>query len=534
MKKLLFASLISLSLASAPALAVTPNAANFNRAVMQAYDEMIRENYKDYEALFRRANEYYNHGDYLKALDDLDNALKYTPAKNTDLLFSIYALRAQCFSHLKRFSQALPEANEALKLNGTSTPMLNLRAEIEYDLGKYDLAKADYNKVLRINPRNQDAMFGLALIASKENNHGLASDYMEQGVNVAPQRSNSYVRRAQVKEQMGDYNGAVDDLLVAMATDSSDPNALPALVGLANSNYSAVASGLSSAIRKAPRQPLYYFLRASIAQAHFHYGAAISDFEYIIKENLYNYAGLYCSLAECYYALNNYDKALDCIDSALAKYTDEDDPCRYFTVRARIQRAMKDYDKAILSVNRALDIKAEDADAMVEKALVLTNQKKAKEASELLGQVILNDPYPPMPYMLRAWVMNDYLNQPEAAKKLYERVIDLEPDHSERVGSLIGFARLFAGQTPRAISWMDAILAEPDNDGLNHYYGACFYAWAGKSAKALECMEASLKAGYANYHDWASNCDARINVEPIRDNARFKELLEQYKSIFEY
>lgn len=531
MKRYFITPLLAIALSSA-AFAQSPQASDFNRAVMQAYEEMLRENYKDYEVLFRRANEYYNHGDYLRALEDLDSAVKYCPESASDTRFSIYALRAECFYELKRYSQALPDATEALKIDPTSTSMLNLRGRIEYDFGQYAEAKADFNKLLRINPRSQEALFGLALVAAKENNLGMANEYMEKAVALTPSDSNAFIRRAKVKESMSDFNGAVDDLLLAMATDTNNPKTLPALVELADSNYPAVAAGLSSAIRQAPRQPLYYFLRGSIALTHYHYGAAIDDFKYIISENLYNYAGLYCSLAECYYALGDYDTALDEIDSALAKYTDEDDPCKYFTVRARIQRALKQYDKAILSINRALDIIPDNSEAMVEKALILTDQKKAKEASNLLGEVIMAEPYLPMNYLTRAWVMNDFLNQQKAAKGLYTRVAELELDHPENIGSMLGFAQLFNGQTNKAVEWMDNCLKQPDNDGRTHYLGACFYAWAGRKQKALECMEGALKAGYANYHDWTMNSDSRVNVSPIRDDAQFKALLEQYKSIF--
>lgn len=531
MKRLIITSITALSIA-ASAGAAAPTSADFNRAIMQAYEEMLRENYKDYETLFRRAHTYYNEGDYLKALDDLDSALKYCPQTDTDTRCAIHALRAECYVYLKRYSRALPDATEALAIDPSSTSMLNLRGRIEYELGNYDEAKADFTKLQRIQPRSREAFFGLALVAAKQNNIGMATDYMDQAVALTPNRSDVYVRRAEVKKLIGDYNGAVDDLLLAMATDGNDPEALPALVRLADSNYSAVIAGLSGAIRQAPRQPLFYYLRASIAAAHFHYGAAIDDFNLIIREGLYDYSGLYCSLAECYFALGQYQKALDNADQALATYEAQDDVCHYFTVRAMIQRAMGTPDKALASIDRALDHSAENMDAQVEKALILTNLKQYKEASELLGEVIMSNPFEPMPYMLRAWIANDYLNQPTAATGLYNRVIDLELDHSELVGSLLGFAQLFAGQTPRAVSWIDAILAEPDYDGKNHYYGACFYAWAGRTDKALDCMEAALKAGYANYYDWTERNDGRINVAPLRDNARFKALLEQYKSIF--
>jgi len=530
MKRIVISSLLALSLGFG---ASAQTQTDFNRAIMQAYAEMLRENYKDYETLFRRANTYYNTSDYLKAMDDLDAALKYCPETDTDSRFAIYALRSECYVQLKRYSRALPEANEALKLDPTSAAMLSLRGRIELELGQYDAAKSDYSKLLRMQPRSTEALFGLATVAAKQQNIGTATEYMDQAVSATPNSSRVYVERARVKQLIGDYNGAVDDLLLAMATDSNDPDALPGLVRLADSNYSAVITGLTGAIRQAPRNPLFYYLRASIAAAHFHYGAAIDDFNHIITEKLYDYSGLYCSLAECYYALGNYTRALDNAEQALAGYDAQvDDVCHYFTVYASTLRATGQNEKALKAIDRALDFNAEDIDAQTEKVLILVELKKYDDASTLLGEIILSNPYEPMPYMLRAWVLNDFLNQPKAAKNLYNRVIDLELDHSERVGSLLGFAQLFAGLTPRATAWIDAILAEPDYDGKNHYYGACFYAWAGRTEKALACVETALKAGYANYHDWTSTNSARINVAPLRDNTRFKALLEQYKSIF--
>lgn len=531
MKKLLITSMLAMGVA-ASAVAQAPSQADFNRAVMQAYDEMLRENFKDYETLFRRANAYYNSGDYLKALDDLEAAVKYAPASDTDTRYAIYALRSECYKELKRYSQALPEATEALALDPTSVQMLKLRGDIEYDLGLFTEAKADYNKLLRIQPRSQEAYFGLALVAAKENNIGMASDYMQKAVAIDPSKSSTYVRSAAVRRDIGDYNGAVDDLLLAIATDANDTEALPALVNLANSNYSAVMSGLSGAIRQAPRNPLFYYLRGSIAAAHFHYGAAIDDFKYILSEGLYDYSGIYCALAECFYALGDYRTALDNAESALTTYDEQDDVCRYYTVRAMILRAMSETDKALAYANRALDFNPDNSEALVEKALILTDKQEAKEASALLGEVVMSHPFDPMPYMLRAWVLNDFLNQQKAAKGLYARVIDLELDHSERVGSMLGFAQLFDGKTAKGITWIDAILAEPDYDGSKHYYGACFYAWAGRTDKALECVETALKAGYANYHNWMANADGRVNVSPLRDDARFKALMEKYKSIF--
>ncbi len=527
--KVLIIALISATAANV-ASAQTPD---YNKGIMKVYEQSLRESYKDYETLFRRANTYYNAGDYLKALDDLDRAVKYCPETDTESLFAIYALRGECYFYLKRYAMALPELTKALEYEPTSTPLLDLRGETYYLLGKYDEAKADFTKLQRINPRSLSALYGLARVSAKQNNIGMAIDYMEQAVSLASNSSSVFIDRADVKKLIGDYNGAVDDLLLAMATDSNDPDALPALVRLADSNYSAVITGLTDAIRRAPRNPLFYYLRASIAAAHFHYLAAIDDFKYIIDNQLYDYSGLYCSLAECYYALGQFQTALDNSETAIATADPQvDDLCHYSTIRAMILRALGQTDKALSTINRALDYNENDIDAQTARALILIDKKDYDKASAQLGELIMTQPYEPLPYMLRAWIANDFTKQPKAAEGFYKQVAELELDNADRVDSYLGFAQLYLNETAKAVEWMEAILAQPDYDGKNHYFGACFYGWAGRPDRAFECMETSLKAGYANLYDWEYRTDGRVNFIPLRDDPRFKNLLNQYKSIF--
>ncbi|MDE6543181.1 MAG: hypothetical protein K2K76_04365, partial [Muribaculaceae bacterium] len=76
------------------------------------------------------------------------------------------------------------------------------------------------------------------------------------------------------------------------------------------------------------------------------------------------------------------------------------------------------------------------------------------------------------------------------------------------------------------------ILAQPDNDGILNYYGACYYAQAGDIDKAFQCMETSLTHGYANAYDWNLNNDGRINIAPLRKDERFKTLMSKYDYLF--
>ena len=53
---------------------------------------------------------------------------------------------------------------------------------------------------------------------------------------------------------------------------------------------------LSNAVTAAPQVGLYRYLRAGIAQSHYHYLAALKDYEYIIEQRIYNYHGIYGSI----------------------------------------------------------------------------------------------------------------------------------------------------------------------------------------------------------------------------------------------
>lgn len=501
--------------------------APMTKAVMNVYEELLKEDPTDYETYYRRALEYYKHNQYNLALDDINNALKYVPTSETSMRVDQISLRANIYQMMGNLDSALEDLNTAYALNPDSYLIIYQKANIEYQLGKYSEAKADYQRMQRYNNRSQEALIGLARVAVKENNLGLANEYIDEAVAIAPSNSDVYVRRASVRMMMGNANGAVDDLILAISTDKNNTRALQEMVKISDTNYAAVMTGLSNAIRQAPKVGMFYYIRAFIAESHFNYIAAITDYKKIINENLYNYYGIYCSLANCYYALGNYQEALDNINYALNGSSTNKD---YLITKAKIQRALNNPENAIECTNIALSKDPNNNDALIQKALALVDLKKYDDATALLGEAALNDAENAYIFILRAWILDTYMNQKENAKVFYDRVLDIDDNN---IKSLKGFALLFIGNIDVANAWIEKILTDCKNsDGYEHYLGACFYAWSGNHTKALDCMNTALQNGYAHYHDWTKNTDGRINVDPIRDNPQFKELLNRYSIIF--
>lgn len=499
-------------------------------AMMKAYSRLLDEDPHDAETLFRRANIYYKQSDYIKALDDINNTLKYLPENDTDTRLQALQLRANIYMMQHKYDKALADLNEQLKADPQNYVAIYQRATALYELGRYPEAKSDFHLLRQSNSRSQEALFGLARVAVKENNLGLADELASQAVEITPSSSQVYMRRAAVRSLAGNDQGAVDDYLIAISTDQDNtPRALAELVSLSNRNYPTVIAGLSSAIRQAPRNGMFYFIRAMIAQGHYNYLAAIADYDKIISDNLDSYPGLNAALAECYYALGKYDTALLNIDYAISATREND---RYYMIKSNIQRARGEYESALSCADSSLEKDPESNDALTAKALAQLALGNSADASVAISEAIMNAPDDPYLAILRGWILADYRKQPANAAHSYERVLDMEfePDNAK---SLLGFALLSLGRKDEAVSWIEKILAtSPDHDGEDSYIAACLYSQAGDTDKALDCMNTSLDKGYANYHNWTQNSEANVNVAPIRDLPRFKELLDSHAAIF--
>lgn len=500
------------------------------KAVLAVYEDELRENPDDYNIRLARADEYYRHNEYIRSLEDIDKVLQLAPESDQDVRLRAYVLRAGIYNQTHRPEQALEDLNAAAKIAPDAYSVIYQRANTNYTLGRYTEAKFDYMKLERLNARTPEPYIGQARVAVKENNLGTANEMLARAVELDPNNAETYVRRASVRRLMGDHNGAVSDLILAISTDNKHPRAMTELLEYGNTNYPATMAGLSDAIAAAPQVGMFRYIRAVIAQAHFHYLAAIKDYQTILDEGLYNYHGIYASIAECNYALGNYATALDNIDRALGMIKNT---ASHYVLRSQILRAMDRYDEAIKAGAMALAVDRQSTDALVEMALGYVGTGNYEEASNLLGEAALNDAEDARYPMLRAWVMEKYLNKPQAAEQLYTKVSEMDHYYIDNPRSLRGFALLFLGQTEQATRWMDNIVRTvTDYDGLIHYYAACFYAQAGDTERAMRAAEKALDLGYANYHNWTEAIDGRVNVAPLRDDLRFLNMLHRHDSIF--
>lgn len=111
-------------------------------ALMRTYQKLLDEDPRDPEVLFRRADEYYKLNDYVRALDDINNAIKFgAETKDFDMRLA-RQLRANILMMLHKDEQALADLNYELEADPMSYVATYQRATALYNLERYAESKA--------------------------------------------------------------------------------------------------------------------------------------------------------------------------------------------------------------------------------------------------------------------------------------------------------------------------------------------------------------------------------------------------------
>lgn len=503
-------------------------------AVLDVYAKQLKDNPQDYTVWLNRANEYYRHDEYMKALYDVEHALEYIPSKQTADRQRALMLRANIYIQTNRPEEALADLNDVITLDCEDFVALYQRANTLYALGRYSEAKLDYQRMLRLDSRNPEAVVGLARIAVKENNLGQAEELLEQAVSLNPNNADLYVRRASVRYETGNYKEAVADLILALATDSSNKRATAMLIECGDANYNATVSALTDAVMQAPGVDLYPYLRAVIEERNHRYKAALTDYEALIDHSPQSNRSLWRSMAACRFALGQFEKALSAADIALA-YDPNDGEAAL--LRARILRAMGKSEEARQQANTALYLMPDKSKALWVIGLTYVDSHDYTQSADLFAEAVakVEDSSPTQwGFLLEAWVKGSLLNLTDDATDLYDKVANIAAHNTDsKLARIYGaFGLLFGARRAKAIAAINTILSENASNPYINYIGACFYAQIDDFDKAFEYAKVALETGYANYYDWAYNNDALLNVAPLRTDLRFINLMERFKHLW--
>ena len=106
---------------------------------------------------------YFEEGDYRKAIEAFDEAIKLDPQDaiahyNRGVAYNLLGQSQRVSSNLNLYERAIQALNEAIRLNPQAEAYYN-RGVAHRKLGQYELAIEDYDEAIRLNPQYAEAYY---------------------------------------------------------------------------------------------------------------------------------------------------------------------------------------------------------------------------------------------------------------------------------------------------------------------------------------------------------------------------------------
>ena len=504
-----------------------------NEAVLKVYDEQLAKEPNDYSTLLARANQYYYFGRVDDAMTDVNSALALIPTKEKEMRYDALMLRARLFDQQGAFEGEIADLTEAANLVPSSLACTDMLAKVCLKVGRLDEAEANFKAIQRAEPLNYDAMYGMAQVALKRNDFEAATNHVDKAVGLFAAEPQVYINRADILERMNQFEPAALDLVSAFSIGDKSGVALQRLVTMADVHYDQVMSALGTTIDKAPRGGLFYYIRASIAMDHFHYGQALKDLKSIIDNNLYDYHSVFYKAARCQYELMQYVEALNNVNRAIAM--NESGDADYLLLKAQCERRMgngDNFDTAMNTLSGVAAIDGKHLGTLLEQARIHIAKRESRPAMIYLNAAIdYTDQPSAEALLLRGWLNKYRNNDAVTATADFERVAQLNDDTAH---GLRGFALHELGRADEAKQWAQKIIENTSMAGGEaYYYAAALYSDMGEDKLAIEAFKKCLANGFGSLFEVRVNEDPYVNLKLVRRLADFETLVSQSQINFQ-
>ena len=514
MKRLLFVlSVMTWSIMWVNAQSVKrPESYNYQRGLEAMQDEKrqealgffnkdLKENPKNgysysWIAMLRGQNE-----EYGRALTAADLAIKYLPKKDADLEDTV---------------KAMSDYDTAIKVKPDEGALYEKRAQIYFEQERYDLAAADYHKMIELNPGDVMGYMGLGRNANEQRNWTEAIKQFDYVTKLSSDYSSGYSFRAESYIGLEKWNKATDDIVSALALEW-DRKAMYLATTLKEPAFTMLVSKMKIQSVKSPNEARWPYVMGTMYQHENQYKKAVEAYEEANKRNAS--PAILRWVAHCYSEMGLYENALNSIDQALNM--DSTDLVN-LERKANILYEMGNAKSAIDVYTQVLNTQPEYAFGYYRRGWFKELTGDFDGAIEDLSICVVLDPEESYAFETRGDI---YLRQgkKELAEADFLKVIEIE--NTPEKYSCIHYAYQGLGQYDKAIEMMDSIIAREEDRAGSYYDAACLYSRMDNKQKALEYLEKSLELGYRRF----AHIERDQDMDPIRDMEEFKALILKYK-----
>ncbi len=356
---------------------------------------------------------------YEQALTVINQAISLLPNNP-----NYYNEKCGVLSELKRYDEGLAAINQAIDLAPRAAWYGN-RGNIYINQQKYELALADYNKAILLNPNLAGAYYNRGVLYRLQEKYDLALADWNKAIEINPNFAEAYVNRGALYYDLQKYELASADWNKAIKIN---PNLAQAYYnrGLLYHNqqkYELALADYNKAIDINPNYALAYNNRGNLYKNLQKYELALSDYSKAIKINpndadaYYNRGVLYSDLQKYDLALSDYDKAIEINPNYAEAYVN----------RGVLYRLQEKYELALADYDKAIEINRNDAVAYYNRGVLYSYQQKYELALADYNQAIRINPNYANAYYNRG-VLYYNLQKYDLALSDFSKAIEINPN----------------------------------------------------------------------------------------------------------
>lgn len=455
--------------------------------------------------------------DYGRALSAADMAIKLLPKKDAEYVIFAYSTRASVYLNLEDTVKAITDYTTAIKVKPDESDLFEKRAQIYYELGRYDLADADYHKMIELKPGDTMGYMGLGRNANAQKRWDDAIKQFDYVTKLASDYPSGYSFRAESYIGKEQWIEATDDIVKALTLDW-DQKALYMASELKDPAFTMVISKLKVQSAKSPNEGKWPYIIGFLYEQNNQYVKAIEYYEAANKRDVS--PSVYNRISMCQFELGNYDESLSSINQALNIDSTE---VAYQALKANILYEMGDAKSAIAEWDKVLKAEPEYAFGYYRRGWFKELTGDVKGAIEDFSMSIVIDPNYAYAYSSRGDI---YMKQGKADLAIadFTKVIELE-DIPEKY-ECVHYAYHGLGNDEKAAAAMDSIISRDPENCHSYYDAACLYSRMKNKNKAIECLEKSFELGFTRF----AHLERDADLDFIRETPEYKALLAKYKS----
>src|SRR5262244_1954782 len=213
-------------------------------------------------AFYKRANGYYERGQYDRAIEDYNHVIGLNPNHA-----NAFSNRGATYARKGEYDRAIESYDEAIRLNPKHAAALYGRGNAYRRKGDYDRAIENYDEALRLNPRNANAFSNRGVAYGRKGDYDRAIENYDEALRLNPKYANALYNRGNAYRHKGDYNRAIENYDEAIELNPKHVDAFSnrGLVRFYQGQFAAAVPDFSRAVKLTPTN-LYRILLLYLAQ----------------------------------------------------------------------------------------------------------------------------------------------------------------------------------------------------------------------------------------------------------------------------